>query len=235
MKQLIRTVTLIAMLASAAALAEQPHSGITQVMLSADKLEWRDTEGRAGAWDVSAWIGRDIHKLSLASKGEREGPETESAETRLAWQVAVAPYWDMQLGWRRDWQPDDPNRDWGMLAVTGTAPYFLETSVELFAGGDGRSALRLEVEKELLLTQRLELAPEVEATLYGQDDPAQGVGHGLSKVEAGLRLKYAIIRQVVPYVGMHWEKAYSRTADFARADGEPVEKASFVAGIKLWY
>lgn len=235
MKTLIRSLILIAALGSTPVIAEQPHSGITQYMISADQLEWRDNEGRAGAWDVSAWIGRDIHKLSFASEGEREGTETESAETRLAWQVAVAPYWDVQLGWRRDWQPDDPNRDWGMLAFTGTAPYFVETSVQLFAGGDGRSALRLEMEKELLLTQRLELAPEVEATLHGQDDPVQGVGHGLSSVEAGLRLKYAIIRQVSPYVGVHWEKRYSSTAAFARADGEAVEKASFVAGIRLWY
>ena len=235
MNMLKPALILTALLAGNAVAEEQPHSGITQFMITADQLEFRDAEGRAGAWDVSAWLGRDIHKLSLATEGEREGTETETAETRLAWQRAVSPFWDMQLGWRRDWKPDDPRRDWGMLAFTGTAPYFVETAVQLFAGGDGRSALRLELEKEILFTQRLQLVPEVEATLYGQDDPAQGVGHGLSSVEAGVRLRYEIIRRVAPYVGVHWEKAYSRSADFARAEGEAVESAQFVAGFRLWY
>ncbi|MDF1822048.1 MAG: copper resistance protein B [Alcanivoracaceae bacterium] len=230
-----RFLTLLLLATNPALAEEQPHSGTTQFMAIADQLEFRDSEGRGGAWDVSAWLGRDIHKLAIASEGEREGPATESAETRLALQRAVTPFWDLQLGWRRDWQPDERNRDWGMLALTGTAPYFVETTVQLFAGGDGRSALRLEMEKEILFTQRLHLVPDVEATLYGQDDPAQGVGHGLSSIEAGLRLRYEMIRQVAPYVGVNWEKAYSRTADYARRDGEAVEKPQFVAGVRLWY
>ncbi|MGB1222400.1 MAG: copper resistance protein B [Alcanivoracaceae bacterium] len=153
-----RFLTLLLLATNPALAEEQPHSGTTQYMAIADQLEFRDSEGRGGAWDVSAWLGRDIYKLAIASEGEREGPATESAETRLALQRAVTPFWDLQLGWRRDWQPDERNRDWGMLALTGTAPYFVETTVQLFAGGDGRSALRMEMEKEILFTQRLHSA-----------------------------------------------------------------------------
>ena len=147
----------------------------------------------------------------------------------------VAPYWDLQLGWRRDWQPDDPNRHWAMAAMTGTAPYFIETSVQLFFGGDTRTQLRMEFEKELLLTQRLELVPSIELTAFGQADAAQQVDHGLAKVEAGLRLHYSLVRQVAPYIGVHHERLTGGTADIAEADGHKTTETVLVAGLRLWY
>ena len=68
-----------------------------------DQLELRDSdEGSVLGWDASAWYGSDLNKLYLATEGERlmdpdhrdEEAGTESAETRLAWSHAFAPYWD---------------------------------------------------------------------------------------------------------------------------------------------
>ena len=45
-----------------------------------------------------------------------------------------------------------------------------------------------------------------------------GVGRGLSGMEAGLRLSYDLVdRSIVPYVGVHYERAFGRTAEFAMA------------------
>lgn len=210
----------------------------------ADQLELRDSdEGSVLGWDASAWYGSDLNKLYLATEGERlmdpdhrdEDTGTESAETRLAWNHAFAPYWDWQLGWRRDWQPDDPNRDWASLGIQGLAPYWFEVDAQLFLGEDGLSELRLEAEYELMLTQRLALVPEVEASFYGKDDDDLGIGDGLVAIESGLRLRYEIRRELAPYIGVHWEKQYGDTADKTRAAGGDPEEASLVAGIYFWF
>ncbi|SOB95492.1 copper resistance protein B [Alloalcanivorax xenomutans] len=204
-----------------------------------DQLEARDADdGTVAAWSANAWYGGDINKLYFATEGERlmdRGGETESLETRLAWSRAFAPYWDWQLGVRRDWQPDDPNRDWVSVGVMGVAPYFFETEANLFLGESGHSELRLEAEYELLFTQRLILTPEVEASLYGKEDRDLGIGKGLATVEAGLRLRYEIRREFAPYIGVHWERKFGDTADFARDHGEDASDTLLVAGIRVWY
>jgi copper resistance protein B len=55
-------------------------------------------------------------------------------------------------------------------------------------------------------------------------------GSGLSNVEAGLRLRYEIVREVAPYVGVAWEKTFGNTADY-----NPVNETNFVLGIKFWF
>ena len=223
------------------AMSEHPiHVG--QVIL--DQLEVRDTdEGRVLAWEVDGWYGGDINKLYFSSDGERlmapedddEDPATESAETRLAWSRALSPNWDWQLGVRRDWQPDDPNRDWASIGLQGLAPYWFEVNTHLFVGEDGLSNLRLEAEYELMFTQKLVLVPSLEANLYGKEDDELGVGKGLTDIEAGLRLRYEIRREIAPYIGVNWEKQYGDTADFTRNAGGKTEEGSVVAGIRLWF
>lgn len=219
-----------------AAAADMPHGGSQHLMINAHQLELRDTdEGRTGSWDIEAWYGGDQHKAFLHSEGERHRHETESAETRAGWQTAIAPFWDLQLGWRRDWQPDAPNRDWGMLALAGTAPYFIDTRLQLFAGNRGRLLGRVEVEKELLLSQRLHLVPALEATVASKADAASGLASGLNTVEAGLRLRYELRREFAPYAGIHWEKRYHDAARQARRNGEDTEDAVAVIGIHWWF
>ncbi|ASK35548.1 copper resistance protein CopB [Alcanivorax sp. N3-2A] len=209
----------------------------TRVLI--DQLEVRDADqGMVGAWDASAWYGGDINKLYLASEGERlmehEG-ETESFETRAAWSHAFSPFWDWKLGARRDWQPDHPNRDWASVGLQGLAPYWFETSLDLFIGERGLSNLRLEAEYDLLLTQRLILAPEIETNLYGKEDTDLGVGAGLTDIELGLRLRYEIRREFAPYIGLHWQRQFGDTAGFTRERGGEVEQTTLVAGFRIWF
>ncbi|MCQ2045295.1 copper resistance protein B, partial [Stutzerimonas kunmingensis] len=53
--------------------------------------------------------------------------------------------------------------------------------------------------------------------------------------EVGLRLRYEIVREFAPYIGVTWSRAYGNTADMARDEGEDVDEARFVAGIRLWF
>ena len=68
-----------------------------------------------------------------------------------------------------------------------------------------------------------------------QDVPESGIGSGLSTIEAGLRLRYEIVREFAPYVGFNWERRFGDTARYARLAGEDVTSMGFVAGIRFWF
>ena len=204
-----------------------------------DEFEARDAdEGTVAALEAAAWYGGDLNKLYLSTEGERlmdNGGETEGFETRVAWNRAFAPFWDWQLGARRDWQPDDPNRDWASFGVQGLAPYLFESEATLFVGEEGLTNLRLEAEYEILFTQKLILVPAVEANFYGKEDEELGIGEGLTDIEAGLRLRYEIRREFAPYIGVNWERQFGDTAAKTRGAGDDVSETTLVAGVRFWF
>lgn len=201
-----------------------------------DQLEARDLDaGTQTAWDASVWYGGDLNKLYLVSEGERLNGDTERHETRAAWSHAFAPFWDWQLGVRRDWQPGHPRRDWASVGLQGLAPYFFATDINLFVGENGLTQLRLKTEYDLLFTQRLVLTPKIEANVYGKEDKDLGIGAGLTSLEAGLRLRYEISRRFAPYLGVQWRRSFGDTASFTRERGGDVEETSVVAGIRAWF
>ena len=204
---------------------------LTKFML--DQLEIGDGDGNPMSWEAEAWIGKDLNKLWLKTEGERVDGETEEAKVQALYSRAIAPYWDFQVGLRKDFKPE--GREWGVLGLKGLAPYFFETDVALFAGKNGRTAARLQGEYELLLTQKTILSPEIEVNLYGKDDPAIGIGSGLSDVSVGLRLRHEFKREFAPYIGVEWTKKFGDTADFARDEGEDVSDTQIVAGIRAWF
>ena len=199
-----------------------------------EQLEVHDVDGKNPlTWEAEAWIGKDINKLWFKTEGERVDGETEELEVQALYSRAVHPYWDFQVGIRKDLQPE--SREWGVLGFKGLAPYYFETDVALFVGESGRSALRVQSEYELMLTQKTVLAPEIELNFHGKDDAATGVGSGLSDVSLGLRLRHEFKREFAPYIGVEWNKKFGQTADFARDEGEDVSDTQFVLGIKAWF
>ncbi len=204
-------------------------------MLIVDQLEIRNNDGSDPlVWDAEGWIGKDVDKLWIKTEGEYVNSRVEEVELQALYSRAVAPFWDIQLGWRRNIRPT-PNRDWLAFGVKGLAPYFFDIDVALFVGDAGRTSARLQVEYEIMLTQRLVLVPEIELNLYGKDDPATGIGSGLSNIEAGLRLRYEIRREFAPYIGLNWTKLYGDTADFARAEDTDTDDVQFVFGVRAWF
>lgn len=206
---------------------------LTKLMV--DQLEKRENDkGDEYVFDGELWIGKDLNKFWLKAKAEQFDGETESSEVQALYSRAVAPYWDLQLGVRRDAQPE-PKRNWAVIGFNGLAPYFFEIDTALFIGEQGRSAARFMAEYEIMFTQRLVLTPEVEFNLYGKDDPQIGIGSGLADMEAGLRLSYAFTREFAPYIGINWSGKFGKTADYARDAGEETAKTQWVAGVRMWF
>ncbi|CAC9647524.1 copper resistance protein B [bacterium endosymbiont of Bathymodiolus sp. 5 South] len=205
---------------------------VTKVM---GEVELRSTDGaNPGAWNIEAWIGKDLNKFWVKTKGERVAGHTEKSELQWLYSKAVTPFWDLQFGVKQDFQPK-PKRHWGVIAAKGLAPYLFEVDASLFVGESGRLGARLDAEYEYMLSQKLILSPEVEINAFSKDDELTGTGKGLSSVEAGLRLRYEVTREFAPYIGINWEKKYGKTADFSIAEGEDIEDAQIVVGVRFWF
>ncbi len=206
---------------------------LTKVMF--DQLELRDHDGeQSTAIDVQAWIGKDLNKFWLKVDAEKYGGEIQDAEVQALYSRAVATYWDLQLGLRHDIKPE-PTTNWGVIGFHGLAPYFFDVDAALFIGESGHTAARFSAEYDLLFTQRLILSPEIDMNFYGQNDNERNTGSGLSDMNAGLRLRYEIYRELAPYIGINWEKKFGSTADLAKAKGEDSSYTEWVLGLRAWF
>ncbi|HEU4670735.1 MAG TPA: copper resistance protein B [Dyella sp.] len=204
-------------------------------LLRFDQLEsFAGRDDRGQRWELHGWTGDDDDRLLVRSEGERVGSHVAEGDVEALWSHAIAAYWDTTLGARHD-LGDGPRRDWLAVGVQGLAPYWFELDATVYAGPSGRTAARLRADYDVLFTQRLILQPELEANLYGRDDPGRGIGRGLSDLQFGLRLRYEIRREIAPYVGVQWVHRMGRTADRVRAEGGPVTDRQFVAGVRVWF
>ena len=203
--------------------------------LLVDRLErvyTRDNNGTA--FDTQAWFGRNYNRLVFKAEGDAVKGKLQEARTELLWGHAIAAFWDMQLGVRYD-SGVGPDRRWLAFGVQGLAPYWFEIDAAAYMGDNGKTALRLGAEYELLLTQKLILQPRAEINLYGKRDPARDIGSGLSDALVGLRLRYEFTRQFAPYAGIEWAGKFDETASFSRAAAEKTREARWVAGVRFWF
>ena len=203
--------------------------------LLVDRLERvRTRDNSSTEYDLQAWYGRGYHRAGLQAEGGGDGGKLHDARTELLWGHAVAAYWDTQLGVRYD-SGVGPDRKWLAFGVQGLAPYWFEVEAAAYVGESGRTALRLEAEYELLLTQKLILQPRIETHVYGKRDAARERGSGLSDLAAGIRLRYEIKREFAPYIGIERSNKYGGSADFARAEGKQTSESRVVAGLRFWF
>ena len=211
------------------------HDKTLNSFILLDQFEYQDADNASTlSWDAKGWIGGDVDRLWLRSEGERSNGVTESAELQALWGHSIGPWWDVVTGVRQDFKPGSP-QTWGALGIQGMALYNFETEATAFIGENGQTAARLEADYDILLTNRLILQPTAEMNVYGKNDPQRGIGAGLANTEVGLRLRYEIVREFAPYIGVTWSRSYGKTADLASDEGEDTNEARFVAGIRMWF
>ncbi len=206
------------------------------VGLLMDRLEGVKTRGgeSGGAYEGMLRIGSDYNALVIKAEGEFAKGKLEEATTEALYSRSIATYWDAQVGVRYD-SGIGPNRSWLAFGVQGLAPYWFEIDATAYVGEQGRTAVTLGAEYELLITQRLVVQPRIEANFYGKDDLQRDIGSGLSDTTVGLRLRYEFSRQFAPYIGVEWANSYGKTADLLRTAGEPTRNTRFVAGVRFWF
>ena len=235
-------ITPIPVLTDADRAAAQPpsrahpvHDNGIHSLVRFDRLEAVDTDAGTGLeWKGQAWIGTDTDRLWLRSEGRRDDGRTQAAEIEAMYGRPVSRWWDLLVGVRHDFKPG-PSQDFAAIGITGIAPYKFEVQATAYVGSGGRTAARVEIEYETLLTNRLVLQPMLEAEFSGKADARRGIGTGLTTVETGLRLRYEIVRRFAPYVGVSYERAFGGSAALREQQGRETRGAHVVAGVRVWF
>jgi len=208
--------------------------------VSFEQLEFRegiDDSSDVFAWDGDAFVGNDEWKLRLVSEGEYETDEDvfEVLEHQLAVQRLATDFFDVKAGVRYD-APVGPNRWFAVVGLHGLAQQWFEVDADLFLSEKGDFSARLDLDYELLITNRWILTPSAEIDFAFSDDEAIGVEAGFVSAEVGLRLSYDLVdRAISPYVGVHYERLLGDSADLARDDGEAIDGLFVVAGVKILF
>ncbi|MDQ7060999.1 MAG: copper resistance protein B [Sulfurimonas sp.] len=204
---------------------------ILRATVMVDQLEYQYNDERTISWDTYAYIGYDLNKVYIYSEGEKaEGVSSLNSENQLVYSRAIAPYWDIQFGLAYDSTEDKEDTSWGVVALSGLAPYFFETRAALLVGEDGNVGFRVEAEYEALITQKLVLTPSAAISAYTKDDLKMGLGKGISNITLGARLRYEVVREFAPYLGVEWSKNYGNTNDFAALD-----EVYATVGVRFWF
>jgi copper resistance protein B len=216
------------------------HDDQVRVFARANRLEWRVRDGR-DSWllDGDLWAGNDRNKVWLKATAERApgadpGDGWRAGELQLLYSRMVSPFWDVQAGVRNDFHPH-PSRAHAVLGVQGVAPMDVDVEAAAFVSEEADVSARVEATWDLLLTQRLIATPRVEANASAQDVSDLGLARGVNDLAVELRLRYEVIREVAPYVGVSYVRKTGATAGrFRAAGGDPVDRAA-VFGVRLWY
>lgn len=212
------------------------HGGFSGHRILIDRIEARLAGAEPGyAWDAEGWFGGDYDRLWIKTEGEGGVPgRLECVETQALYSRAIGPWWNLQAGVRYDARPG-ADRAHLALGVQGLAPYWFEVDAAAFLSARGDLTARVEAEYDQRLSNRLILQPRVAFDLSAQDVPDQAIGAGVSRIEAGLRLRYEVAREFAPYVGIGWERAVGRTASLVRRRGDGAGGAALLLGLRAWF
>lgn len=190
----------------------------------------RRSDRRESAIDMEAWLGHDIDKLWVKLERSAEAGSTEEAALQLLYSRAVAPFWDLQTGLRRQFNDSD-TFDALVFGVQGLAPFNIETDAALFVDDDGIVTAEIELGYELRFTQQWILEPEITLLAHSETDRERALGSGLAEVETALRLFYYPQREWAPYLGLTWQRTLGSQRDFA----ETAQSEQWVIGLRGWF
>ena len=212
------------------------HGGTTAYRVFIERFEARLGEGGDPyLLDSQAWYGGDIDKLwlKMEAEGAFEG-DFEGTELQALWSHAIGPWFDLQTGLRFDVGPGE-DRGYLVAGVQGLAPYWIELDAAAFLSDGGDLTAAIEAEHDMRITQQLILQPRAELSLAAQEIPERGLGAGLTDIEAGLRLRYEIVPQLAPYLGVEYTAKLGETAKRARSIGEDPNRLAVLVGVRTWF
>ena len=146
--------------------------------------------------EVDGWVGGDVNRLWYQFDSERSGGRTSALELQLLYGRYIAPFWDAQMGLRRDERPN--SKSYLVLGVRGLAPYVFDVDLKLFVRDDGKVLARTTAETDFLLTNRFIVTPSV-GVEWAASDIDSTVRRGAYQTDLGLRARYEFNRRTAPF------------------------------------
>lgn len=203
-----------------------------------EQFEYRGSpDSNILAWDGDFFVGTDEWKLVWQTEAEYaiEPDEFETLENQVLVRRMVTDFFDVKAGVRYD-TPAGKNRLYGILGLQGLSKQFIEVDADLFVSETGDVSARLDLDYEILITNRITLTPTAEINVAFSDDEDIGIGSGLVSTEFGLRLGYDLIdRAITPYIGVYYERDHYETADFTRDEGGDADGIFGLIGVRLMF
>ena len=160
------------------------------------------------------------------------------ADLQLLYGRLITAYFDLQAGVRLEQRLESgnrPSRFLGVLGLQGLALYNYDIDLAVFIGQGGEFSGRLTVAQDYRLTQKLisQFRLETEAALQAVD--SFQVGSGLNYLSLGFRVRYEMLREIAPYIGISWRRYFGDTANFIRREGADPSQLAILAGLRLWF
>jgi copper resistance protein B len=238
MRALLFAAAAGASLAAAAPALAHNHNAIGYVLRLNELAYGGSSLGDRFNWDFDARIGTLDHRLWFRTEGEQIRGQTERAEIQLFYNRPVSEFWDVNIGWRRDFFRT--NRNYGAFGFSGIAPYFFEVEATAYVSEGGILSGRLELSTDLLVARSifndsgpgLYLRPAMELNASAGNDRELEIRRGLTDVELSLQLRYEFTPQIAPYIQVGWERELGETANQSRANGERISNSYAVIGIR---
>ena len=189
----------------------------------------------AQALEAQALVRWGLQQAVVESRRRARKGRLQDLRAEALWDHAIAPYWGLQLGARHDFG-EDPIATGRLSACRVWHPTGSRSRRRIYVGPSGRTAARVELQYDLLLTQRLILQPDIEVTLYGKSDPERAIGSGFSTLDLGLRLRYEIHPSVrtVRRCGVHAKVRQDR-GPCTRQQSRHHPRSQFVIGVRAWF
>ncbi|HWH73838.1 MAG TPA: copper resistance protein B [Methylibium sp.] len=217
------------MLLAAVALGSQAmedESIYSYTLVEAGAGKVRRQADSAQSLAIDGWVGGDLNRLWYQLDAERRGGRTEAAELQLLYGRYIAPFWDAQIGVRRDERPE--GRGYLALGVRGLAPYAFDVDLKLFVRDDGKVFARTRFENELLITNRFVATLSLGVEWSASDIDAT-VRRGAYQANLGAQARYEFNRRVAPYLSL------SRTFYPRSQSGGGAAATQWRAGLRLLF
>nr|WP_042119758.1 copper resistance protein B [Acinetobacter indicus] len=198
--------------------------------------KWMQHAGGRGVWqsELESRIGTDENKLFFKLHTEQAESQQVEYETQVLYSRMISDFWDIQAGVAYQQEDQTSAQQWrGVVGLHGLAPYFFETEAYLSLAEDQQVQLSLDTERDFLLTQKLILAPYLQAKLVLSDESAQAQKTGLNQLQTGLQMRYEISKKVMPFVDVAYgyHKGLAQTAQQDATESE--QGWQYGAGLRL--
>ena len=205
----------------------------------ATKLEnaWivdEDGKGKLGT-KLETLIGTDENRLFIEANSEKSESNDPKYAVSALYSRNVAPFWDVQAGVRysEDKNNSSSDRVDGVIGVLGLAPYFFETQAYLYGGENNFWGASFELERDLLLTQKLITQPYIEADVIFSDDSNYAAKSGLSELKTGIKTRYEITKRIKPFIDVAYQYEKGQKATSMQEATESEKGWKYGAGIEL--
>ena len=168
-------------------------------------------------------IGTDENRLFIEANSEKSESNDPKYAVSALYSRNVAPFWDVQAGVRySEDRNNNSNRVDGVVGILGLAPYFFETQAYLYGGENNFWGASFELERDLLLTQKLITQPYIEADIVLNDNSDFASKTGLSELKTGIKTRYEITKRIRPFVDVayQYEKGLKETRFQQATDSE---------------